>query len=118
MTEYFQLAYEFGKLKAEAKSHNPYIYMAMRHLEHTVGSIRSWCYDYRLKPQKSRSTQLIFRTTCEYWMPYDTIVELYSFFDYFPQMLPALKKEVELLRKVKVKTTKRKQQKNERRKAA
>jgi hypothetical protein len=37
----------------------------------------------------------------EYWMPYETIAELYEFFDYFPKMLQKKKKKIETLKRSK-----------------
>jgi hypothetical protein len=107
MTEYFHLAFEYGELMKLPKKDNPCFNRAFSHLRNTLGSIQSYCYDFRIYPSKSRKTRLYFITYDEYWMPYETVAELYSFFDYFPKMLPKLKKKIETIKRSKTKQSKR-----------
>jgi|GEM_PF-5431914 len=106
MTEYFRLAYKYGEMYGFSKNDNPYIKAAIVCLKETVGNICSYCYGYRLYHSKSAKARLYFLFDSEYWMPIETIEELYNFFDYFPKKLRELKKEF------------RKTKKRERRKAA
>lgn len=106
MTEYFRLAHKFGEIYGFSKDENPYIKSAFVCLKETVGDIDSYCYGYRLYHSKTRKTRLYFMFDAEYWMPLQTIEELYNFFDYFPKKLRELRREF------------RKTKKLERRKAA
>jgi hypothetical protein len=94
MTEYFHLAHKYGERHNISIEQNPYIGNAISHLNNTIGSIRSYCCNYKLYHSKTRKSRLYFLTDNEYWMPMETIEELYSFFDYFPVKLPALRAEL------------------------
>jgi len=98
MTEYYHLAYKYGELKNISKNKNPYFINAEKYLRSTLGSIDSYCYNYRLYPSRTRQTRLYFLTDDEYWMPYETITELYCFFDYFPEKLPELKASIKQIK--------------------
>jgi hypothetical protein len=99
MTEYFHLAHKYGDILNLPKDSNPYIQAVYGHLADTIFSIPSYCYGARLYDSKTRRARLYFLHDCDYWMPIDTIRELYAFFDFFLERLPALTKAVKKSRK-------------------
>jgi hypothetical protein len=94
MTEYFDLAYKFGKLKGLSEDENHYLTDSLQNYHDTICEISHYSFGCKLNYNNRRKPRLLLVCYPDYYVNAEVIYQLYQFFGYYKEMLPLLQSEL------------------------